>query len=231
MDTRFYTMTSTTAAFEECLYSQHTPRSARHATWAPGTDFSQITCPLEHENHMRPGPRCTPLYVNLPYLHLPDILWTSYGEILVPERTIDLFQKHGLTGFALKPVTVVSVKGYRGSSFPRAWELVVIGNAGPEILKPGRSYGPPCPGCGLREKHNEINGIHVNPATWDGSDISCTTDYPRIRILSEKAKDVIMGHKLEYCVIYPAEQYPTFGGGYLERLRAKIYARDRNLSR
>lgn len=178
----------------------------RHAEWTEDMDFEQLTCPLHPEKHMRAGDRIGDLHVVLPSPNVPDFLWTWYSECIMTERVRTHLDDAGTTGYEARPVTVGKVKYARKGTtpdIPELWELSVTGRGGDahpdsgiRVLK--KSI---CEACGFVRHSSYRNGIIVDEKQWDGSDVFTVNGYPKLIIVSEKVKDIVVGNELVNCAL------------------------------
>ena len=98
-----------------------------------------------------------------------DFVWTWLGEALVQKRVLEVFKKHGFTGYEAIPAKV----GFKGGATrpPDFWELVISGSAGVASLESGIRELRKCPGCGLTDYSRATDPAKVvDKSQWDGSD-------------------------------------------------------------
>lgn len=178
------------------------------AEWADSVKLASIQCPL-YPDHQRAGERLTDLVILLPSPNIGDFVWTWYGDCLITDRVLKLFQEAGLTGFRVKPVTVERVRrlGKKAlAKIPQLWELVITGKGGDARPESGIRIIYRCEACGLVEYSSFRDGIHVDEEQWDGSDFFTINGYPKLILVTERVKELIIGHRLTNCVLIPAEK-------------------------
>ncbi len=192
------------------VYGDPDKRYERDASiyWAEGMDFEQITCPV-NEDHYRAGERVGDLHVILPSPKVRDLMWTQYSELIVTDHVRSLFEDAGFTGFNVRPVTVEKVKYARKGSesdIPPLWEIEVTGKGG--NAHPDSGIYPieasRCEVCKYLRFSSYRNGIIVDGDEWDGSDFFTVNGYPRVWLITERVKDLIMDKGLVDCHIKKA---------------------------
>jgi len=212
MESKLYFLASPSTILPGCIYGQSYTVAMPRAKWSGRSEFVTVRCPVDDKNHRRAQGRRGQLDVVIPSWPTSDLSWTVYSECLLSRRALDLFRDANLSGFEAPPVGIVDIEHGGVSGTPELWELKVTGSCGPEIQRPGRWYEKPCKGCGSRTRHSAVDGVFIDRKNWDGSDFSRCSDYPHsLAVISERAKDVIVGHRLKYCVIYPVEELPMDG--------------------
>lgn len=178
------------------------------AEWADCVDLEGIVCPV-NPGHQRAGKRLTDLTVILPSPQVGDFVWTWPNECLITERVLGLFRQARLTGFEVKPVVVEKVKRLgkkRLEDIPTLWELVVTGKGGDARPESGIRVIYRCEACGMVRYSSYRNGILVDEGQWDGSDFFTVNGYPKIILVTERVKDLIIAHRLTNCALIPAEK-------------------------
>ncbi len=161
-----------------------------------GNDWEGVVCP-KHPGHQRAGRRITPLHLDIVRSTPTDFSRTMFGDIVISDNARAVMDSEGLTGFDVHPTVIVSSPSrfeYRSS--PRLWELAVSGSAGNAHRRSGIVCREKCDACGLVTFSAFENGIIVDESTYDGSDFFSVTEYPRYILVSERAKEVLEGHRL-----------------------------------
>jgi hypothetical protein len=80
----------------------------RQGVVAKYEDFERVTCPM-NKGHSRPGKRIGMLSVSgAPTVVKRDFVWVWGPEVLVSQRMLDIFDKHRVIGFEVKPVKVLA---------------------------------------------------------------------------------------------------------------------------
>ena len=118
----------------------------------------------------------------------------------------ELFEKHNLTGYELKPVNVCN----RSLPF-NLWELFVTAKA---------DYHPDCGikeiyrcnycNCTSHRSYNDDTGIIIDDSTWDGGDFFTIEPYPKYIFITERVKELILSQKLTAVSLMPSTElrYP-----------------------
>lgn len=163
------------------------------AVWAEDVQLETVTCPL-NPGHQRPGRRLSDLTVTMSNASQDDIVWTWQSDCLLSNRARQLFSESELTGYELRPATVVDEKTGARSRF---WELVITGWAGVAPLESGVRLIDRCPVCGHRVyrcfDHPESL---IQRSRWDGSDFFIVWPLPRFFFISWKTMQVLQGSGL-----------------------------------
>ncbi len=178
------------------------------AEWSDVVASRRIVCPVD-PGHRRSGDRIGNLTIVLPSPSVGDFVWTWYSECLVTERVLTLFREAGLTGFEAKPVVVEKVKRVKKEqpvTIPRLWELVITGKGGDAHPDSGIRVIYKCDACGLTRYSSYRDGIIVNEREWDGSDFFTVNGYPKLILVTERVKDLIVANQLTNCVLIPSHQ-------------------------
>jgi len=209
----------------------------QNAEWAEEMDYTDtIYCPA-NPGHQRAGRRMEHLVITLPSSRIGDFVWTGVGECIITDRVAQLFKEAGFTGYELRPVTVSKVyrhhvekdivltdEGPRGIKkvtrdrnprpIPRLWELKIIGKGGNIHPDSGISIKIKriCDACGAEKISIRGRGIIVDEKQWDGSDFFFVTEFPGMRLVTERVKDFIIGERLTNCKLIPSEEihFPVF---------------------
>lgn len=176
-----------------CLRSTESTR--RLAEWAHDEmDMETVICPT-NEGHQRAGKRLTNLSVTLPGHTVEDVVWTWYGECLLTDRTLELFQSSRFTGFEVKPVKT----SFKQSSVspPTLWELVVTGWGGMAPPESGIKLLEHCPDCGatVYSDWSEADKL-VEPSQWDGSDFFIVWPLPGFIFVTDRVAQAVRSNQL-----------------------------------
>ena len=167
-----------------------------------------IICPI-HEGHQRAAMRTRELQVILPSPRLGDFVWTWYSECLITDRVLNLFKQAGFTGYEIRPVTIEKIKSVRKGTkvmIPTLWELVVVGKGGDAHHDSGIRLIYTCEACQMIRYSSYQNGIIVDEDQWDGTDFFTVNGYPKLCLVSERVKDLIITHNLTNCVLIPSHK-------------------------
>src|SRR5262245_44632169 len=103
---------------------QH-PSTQPLAEDARGMRFETVTCSSD-EDHVRDGRRLSELSVIAHPLGVKDFTWTWVSDILVSQRVLDVFARHRVTGFEVRPAKVTFPTSIKASP-PSLFELIVTG--------------------------------------------------------------------------------------------------------
>ena len=176
-----------------------------YASWADEVHLESIRCPV-NPGHQRAGERINDLIIVLPSEKVGDFVWTWYGDCLLTDRVLHLFQEAGFSGFTVKPALVKpkTEKGKELSALPTLWELVVTGKGGDADPKSGIRLIYTCPHCGMIRYSSFRNGIIVNEQSWDGSDFFTISGYRKFLLVTERVKNFIIEHGLINCAVIPS---------------------------
>jgi hypothetical protein len=170
-----------------------------------GNDYEVVSCP-EFPDHRRTGLRRGPLKIVLPR-RTSDFTWTWQSDCIITERVAALFSTAGLTGFDVQPIVFDTSVGptLSGADGHRLLELVALGAtvAAPES---GIREVYHCRHCELRVYSSYRKGIQVRQDDWDGSDFFTVRGYPKIRLVTERVKKVIVENRLTNCVLIRADE-------------------------
>lgn len=79
--------------------------------------------------HLRPGRRLGDLRASIDPAGVKDLTWTWPRDILASEHLLDVFLKHRVTGFEIRPATLSYAKPTQERP-PAVYELIVTGWAG-----------------------------------------------------------------------------------------------------
>ena len=165
------------------------PRNQSQATVAGDTKFEQITCPAS-DGHLRAGRRLGDLRATIGPAGIKDFAWTWSHDILVSERVLDVFLKHRVTGYEIRPAKLSYTK--RSQTKPPAmYELIVTGWGGMASSAAGLTLANSCPACNHRNYAIAEPSRLIDPASWDGSDLFIVWPLPRFRFASERLANIL----------------------------------------
>ena len=167
------------------------------------------------------------LTIVLPSPKVGDFVWTWYSDCIVPDRTLALFRAAGFSGFDVRPVHVEKTRGRKRlteAAIPPLWELVIKGKGGDAARESGiRVIGRD--DSGEPRYSSFCNGIVVDEANWDGSDLFTINGYPHHLLVTERVKELIIARELTNCTLVPSHEL-QWGLGtrpeeFFEELRAR----------
>jgi hypothetical protein len=178
------------------FYKLQVGRNRKFVESNRGNDWEMVRCST-NPGHQRAGRRKTELILDVLSWSVVDCSRTMLSDIVITDRALRVMQAAGLTGFVCAPTRVATFPlGVHRDAFPRLWELVVVGQAGPAHEDSGIVTLRQCDECGLVEYSAFRNGIVVNTSTYDGTDLFVVLEYPRYILVSERAKSVIEVNRL-----------------------------------
>ncbi|MFZ5868245.1 MAG: HEAT repeat domain-containing protein [Thermodesulfobacteriota bacterium] len=168
-----------------------------------GLSFGRIRLPV--------GTPRVDLTVVLPSPKMGDFVWTWYSDCIVTERVLSLFRQARFTGFRARPVAVdkikrVSRKRREELTIPALWELLIQGKGGDAAPESGIYPLYEIENSGIFSYSSFRNGIVVDEANWDGSDFFTINGYPKYILVTERVKDLIIGHQLTNCALIPSHK-------------------------
>jgi len=151
------------------------------------------------------------LAIVLPLPKVGDFVWTWASDCIVTERTLSLFTQAGFTGFKARPVAVekikrVSRKRREELTIPALWELLIQGKGGDAAQESGIYLLYEIENSGRFQYSSFRNGIIVDESNWDGPDFFTVNGYPKYILVTERAKEFIIGHELTNCALIPSHK-------------------------
>lgn len=151
------------------------------------------------------------LAIILPSPKIGDFVWTWYSDCIVTEDTLSLFRQEVFTGFEARPVIVEKIKGLSGkrreeATIPPLWELLIQGKGGDAAPESGIYPLYEIEDSGRFSYSSFRNGIVVEEGNWDGSDFFTVTGYPNFILVTERVKELIIGHRLTNCALIPSHK-------------------------
>jgi hypothetical protein len=151
------------------------------------------------------------LTIVLPSPKIGDFVWTWSSDCIVRERTLSLFRQAGFTGFEVRPVTVEKIKRISRKRreevvIPPLWELLTLGKGGDAAPESGIYPLYEIEDTGMFSYSSFRNGIVVDGANWDGCDLFTVNGYPKYILVTERVKDLIIGHQLTNCALIPSHK-------------------------
>jgi hypothetical protein len=164
------------------------PRNQKLAIVAGDTKFEQITCP-SCNGHLRAGRRLGDLRVTIDPAGVKDFKWTWSHDILASERLLDVFLKHRVTGYEIRPATV-SYSKRSPAKPPALHELIITGWGGMASSAAGLTVVESCPACNHRTYAIAAPSRLIDPAAWDGSDLFIVWPLPLYRFASDRLASI-----------------------------------------
>jgi len=178
------------------------------AEWDDNVEIESVACPII-PGHARAGTRIGDLRIVLTSPRIGDFVWTWQSECLITEGVRQLFEGTGVSGYDLSPVTVTKVKRKphdTGPHLPALWEVVVTGRGGDALVESGVRVIYRHEPCKLVRYSSFTNGLLVDRNLWDGSDFFTVNGYPKMMLVSERVKEVIVANALENCMLIEASK-------------------------
>jgi hypothetical protein len=189
-----------------------TPRNQRLATLADNTKFEQITCSAS-ELHLHAGRRLGDLGVTIDPAGIKDFTWTWPHNILVSERLLDLFLRHRVTGYEIRPATL-SYSKRSPSKPPPMYELIVTGWGGIAAPGAGLKLAKWCPTCNHKIYSIAVPSRLIDPEAWDGSDLFIVWPLPRYRFVSDRLANILREERMTGVKLIPATEIPFEPGNH-----------------
>jgi hypothetical protein len=184
----------------------------RHGVVAKYENFERVICPM-NKGHSRPGKRIGTLSVSgSPTVVKKDFVWVWGPEVLVSQRMLDIFDKHRVTGFEVKPVKVSHRRKNQGQP-PELFELVVVGWGGVAAAAAGPKLKYWCPGCQHKIYTIAEPSRLIDPAQWDGSDLFMVWPLPHHCFVSDRLADILRRAQVSGAKLIPAPEIPMKRGG------------------
>jgi len=156
-------------------------------------------------------------------------VWTWYNDCIVTDSTLSLLRRAGFTGFEARPVTVDKFKrlGRKRSAeiaIPPLWELLIQGKGGVAAPESGIYVMGKDEESGRLQYSSFGDGIVVDEANWDGSDFFTVNGYPKYILVTERVKELIIGHQLTNCALIPSDKLEWASGERPEDFDARAAA-------
>jgi hypothetical protein len=173
--------------------------------------YEQITCP-ERKDHVRGGKRHGTVSVKgTPSVMKTDFVWAWGLDVLVSQRVVDIFAKHRVTGFEVKPAKVSYDRKSQGPP-PTLFELKVIGWGGLAASAAGPRLRYWCPYCGHKVYTIADPSRLIDPTRWDGSDLFFVWPWPAFRFVSDRLADILRQEQISGVKLIPASEFPRARG-------------------
>jgi hypothetical protein len=174
------------------------------------TEYDTVICPA-NANHRRGGRRLSDLSVIVDPSHIRDFTWTWGSDLLVSQKVLDLFEKHRVTGFEVRPVKISYSKPIKARP-PDLFELVVTGWGGFAAPAAGVSLLRSCLACGHRVYAIAEPSHLTDAAAWDGSDLFIVWPLPGYRFASDRLVSILRQEKVLGVKALPASAIPMKRG-------------------
>jgi hypothetical protein len=188
------------------------PRNQQRATVAGDTKFEEITCPSD-DGHLRAGRRLGDLRVTVDPAGFKDVTWTWSHDMLASERLLDVFLKHRITGFEIRPVTV-SYSERSPAKRPAMHELIITGWGGMASTAAKLTVAESCPVCNYTTYAIAEPSRLIDLAAWDGSDLFIVWPLPRFPFASERLANILREEKITGVKLIPAPDIPFKRGNH-----------------
>ncbi len=182
------------------------PHNQKLAILAGDTQFEKVICPA-NEGHRRPGRRLGDLSVTVDPSGIKDFTWTWSSDVLLSERVLDVFLKHRVTGYEIKP-TVISFPKRNTEKPPAMFELIITGWAGMASSAAGLSVVKSCSACNSMTYTIAGPSRLIDPAAWDGSDLFIVWPLPRYPFLSDRLAKILREERMTGVKLVKATDIP-----------------------
>jgi hypothetical protein len=146
------------------------------------------------------------LFVVVPPAGVKDVTWSAFGDILLPHSTLDLFQKHRVTGFEVRRANVSRRRP------PELFELIVTGWGGFAAADARVSVVEFCPICGHRCYAITEPSRLIDPTGWDGSDFFMVWPLPRFRFVSDRLANILREEGVSGVALSPPSEIELLTG-------------------
>lgn len=178
------------------FYKLEIGRERKFVEGNDANDWESIVC-TRNPGHQRAGKRVSRLYVDVLSWNVVDFSRTMLSDIVITDHAREVLRDAKLTGFVVHPADAARVPERQdGRTFPKLWELVVVGRGGPAHKESGIAKVQECSECGFVQYSAFKSGITVDTSVYDGSDFFTLAEYPKSVLVNERAKAVIESHRL-----------------------------------
>ena len=162
--------------------------------------FYGVKCPV-FSGHSRAGRNDENLSIVIKRKKMGDFVYTAFCDWLITDKTAEIFEKEGLTGYKLREVDVAN------KVLPfKLLEIIVLGKA---QIHPDSGVREiyRCEHCDLvmHRAFNDSTGIIIDENSWDGSDFFMMEVYGYV-FVTERVKKVIEEHKLTGVELTPSTE-------------------------
>jgi hypothetical protein len=182
------------------------PLNQKRATEDGDTKYEKITCPSD-DGHLRGGRRLGDLRVTIDPGGVKDFSWTWSHDILASERLLDVFLKHRITGYEIRPATA-SYSKRSPVKPPTIYELIITGWGGMASSAAGLTVVESCPACNYRTYAIAEPSRLIDPASWDGSDLFIVWPLPRYCFASDRLANLLREERITGVKLIPALDIP-----------------------
>jgi hypothetical protein len=186
------------------------PLNQKRATEDGDTKYEKITCPSD-DGHLRGGRRLGDLRVAIDPGGVKDFTWTWSHDILASERLLDVFLKHRITGYEIRPATVSYSKRSPVKPSPM-YELIITGWGGMPSSAAGLTVAKSCPACNHRTYAIAEPSRLIDPSSWDGSDLFIVWPLPRFPFASDRLANILREERITGVKLIPAVDIPLKRG-------------------
>jgi hypothetical protein len=174
------------------------------SVWYNNTEkhFNDVECPV-FPRHRRVKKNDENLSVLIKGKKMRDFVFTAYDDLLITDKTAQIFEEHRLTGYKLREVEVANKK------LPfKLWQVIVVGKAKlhPDV---GMKEVYRCEHCNYASHvaFNSDVGIKIAENSWDSSGFFDTEEYHFTNLVSEKVKKIIDDRKLTGALLIPGANF------------------------
>ena len=154
----------------------------------------------------------------------PDYLQhcSSGLRFLVSEKTLDLFEQHGITGYSsYQPVTTEHADKKSSIQCPNYYCLDISGKVELDFAAMHLKKKRKCPACGQFDwSRRRFEPRILDENVWDGSDLCRVDSMPGWVVCSQRTKELIVKHKLKgFSFICYLKTYKHYASHQAERLQ------------
>jgi hypothetical protein len=183
-----------------------TPHNQKHATLADDTRLEQISCPAD-AGHRRGGRRIGDVRATIDPSGIKDFTWTWQNDILACEHLLDVFLKHRVTGYEIRPATVSYSKRSTAKP-PKLYELIITGWGGMASNAAGVTVRDSCEACKYRDYTISTPSRLIDAASRDGSDLFIVWPLPRYHFASDRLASILRAENITGVKFVPAAEIP-----------------------
>jgi hypothetical protein len=148
---------------------------------------------------------------------LSDFVWVDSPEIFVSASQMNSLKQSGLSGFTFRPAQVVAwwredpaiheiVNWLERENAPLLYQLVILGKGGSILPQNQVQVQSACAQCGAADYEFLTEGIRVDEAHWDGSDLFTLNELGWAFMTEKFLKFLVENHVQNYAAI-PSDQF------------------------
>jgi hypothetical protein len=138
---------------------------------------------------------------------IKNFTWTWQRDILASEHLLDVFLKHRVTGYEIRPA-VVSYSKRSVEKAPALYELITTGWGGMASNAAGLKVRDTCAACRYRDYTIAEPARLIDASCWDGSDLFIVWPLPLYRFASDRLAGILRAEKTTGVKLIPAAEIP-----------------------